>query len=337
MNNTIIIAEAGVNHNGDILLAKKLIKSAAEAGADYVKFQSFRANTLVTKFASQASYQRINTGINQSQLNMLKKLELTDKDHYSLIDECTKQGISFLSSAFDISGINFLKKLNIDYLKIPSGEITNLPYLKTAASFGKPLILSTGMASLKEIEIALDILKKYGCKKDNITVLHCVTEYPAPKELINLNFINTIKNTFRVKVGYSDHTMGIEIPIAAVAIGASIIEKHFTLDRNMTGPDHKASLEPSELRMMVSSIRSVEKSMGSGIKEITKIEQDNAKVVRKSLVATEEINKGDLFTPENIGCKRPGTGISPMEIEKVLGMKSNKSYKIDQLIEISHE
>ncbi len=337
MNKTIIIAEAGVNHNGNLLLAKKLVKVAANAGADYVKFQSFVAEKLVTKHAGLATYQKLNTSSNHSQFKLLNKLELKEEDHYTLIEECNKYGIGFLSSAFDLDGIKFLKTLNIDYLKVPSGEITNLFYLKQAADFGKPIILSTGMSSLLEIEEALNVLYQNGCKKNDINILHCTTAYPAPKSLVNLKFISTIKKTFGVNVGYSDHTLGIEVPIAAVALGANILEKHFTLDRDMDGPDHKASLEPPELAEMVKSIRTIEIALGTGVKEISNIEKENAKIVRKSLVAIEQIKKGDLFTRKNIGIKRPGIGISPMRIEEVFGQRANKAYEIDQLIESDYE
>ena len=337
MNKTIIIAEAGVNHNGDISLAKKLIKIAADSGADYVKFQTFKAEKLATKSANQAKYQQANIGYKQTQLEMLKILELQDTDHKVLIEECKINNIGFLSSAFDVDGINFLKSLNIDYLKIPSGEITNLPYLKVAAKFGKPIILSTGMACIEEIDSALEILLLNGCTRDNIYILHCITEYPAPKELVNLNFINTLKNKFGVNVGYSDHTLGIEIAIAAVAIGAKIIEKHFTIDKRMSGPDHKASLDAKELKEMVNCIRSVEKALGNGNKEISTSEKNNAKVVRKSLIAAKNIKKNELFTYENLDSKRPGTGISPMNIDKYIGCYSNKNYEKDELIEDIYE
>ena len=336
MKRTIIIAEAGVNHNGDMRLAKELIEASAMAGADYVKFQSFKADSLVTKNAEQAKYQKENTKIIESQFNMLKKLELSNANHFELISECNKYNIGFLTSAFDKDGINFIKTLNVDFLKIPSGEITNLPYLKLAATFEKPLILSTGMSTLAEIDKAINILKKYGNDRRDINILHCITEYPAPKELINLNFINTLKKCFGLTVGYSDHTLGIEIAIAAVALGAEIIEKHITLDKDLYGPDHKASLNPKEFKTMVNAIRNVEKSLGSGIKKVTDIEIENARVARKSLVAKSKIMKGEFFTKENVAIKRPGTGISPMRIDEIIGTKSKNSYNPDDILEIKN-
>ena len=334
MQKTIIIAEAGVNHNGDIELAKELIKKAAIAGADYVKFQSFIADSLTTKKAKQASYQVKNIGFSQSQYEMLKKLELSNEEHVTLIEECKKNSIKFLSSSFDLEQIKFLKKLDIDFLKIPSGEITNLPYLKEAALFGKPILLSTGMSSIEEIWQAFNTLIKNGCSKNDINIMHCVSAYPAPKNLINLNFIKELKKQFGVKIGFSDHTLGIEISIAAVAIGAEFIEKHFTLDKKLSGPDHKASLEPEDFKKMVDSIRSIENALGSTNKEISELEIENAKVVRKSIVAVKTIKKGELFTKENLSCKRPGTGVSPMKIDQVIGLKSNKDYYPDDLIKI---
>ena len=336
MPGTIIIAEAGVNHNGDMKIAKKLIEASAIAGADYVKFQSFKADSLVTKYAEQAKYQKENTKTTESQFNMLKRLELSNANHFELINECNKYNIGFLTSAFDNDGINFIKSLDLDFLKIPSGEITNLPYLKLAASFEKPLILSTGMATLAEIDKAIQILQKYGNNRKDINILHCITEYPAPKELINLNFIATLKKCFGLNVGYSDHTLGIEIAVAAVALGAEIIEKHITLDNNLKGPDHKASLNPQEFKTMVHAIRNVEKSLGSGIKKVTDIEIENAKVARKSLVAKKKIMKGEFFTKENIAIKRPGTGISPMRIDEIIGIKSKNVYNLDDIIEINN-
>tara|TARA_Y100001968_G_scaffold307274_1_gene324957 strand:+ start:560 stop:1567 length:1008 start_codon:yes stop_codon:yes gene_type:complete len=333
MEKAIIIAEAGVNHNGDVRIAKELVKNAFEAGADYVKFQVFKADSIVTRDAKQAEYQKKNTKTKESQYDMLKKLELKDEDYHEIYQQCISCGIGFLSSAFDIEAINFLKKFNMDYLKIPSGEITNLPYLKHAAQFGKPIILSTGMASFDDIGLAIEVINEYGCPKKNITVLHCLSEYPAPINLVNLRFMKTIKNEFGVSVGYSDHTLGIEVSIASVALGAKIIEKHFTLNKNMLGPDHFASLEPKELKAMIKAIRNIEKSLGNGIKDISVIEKENSKVVRKSLVAIQEIKKGELFSNINIGCKRPGTGISPMLINQIIGKVSNRNYKVDQIIE----
>jgi len=332
MKECLVIAEAGVNHNGDMKLAKKLIKSAAKAGADYVKFQSFKTKNLVTKSAEQAKYQKVNTRKVQSQYEMLKKLELTPENHYELIRECKNNNIGFLTSAFDLEGIDFIRNLDVDFLKIPSGEITNLPYLRSAASFNKPLIISTGMSTLSEIDCALSIIKKYGKDRNDINILHCITEYPAPKDLVNLNFIKTLKKCFGLNVGYSDHTLGIDISIAAVALGANIIEKHITLDKNLEGPDHKASLEPHEFEEMVRSIKVVQKSLGSGIKKLTNIEIDNAKVARKSIVAKKDIAIGDIFSNENIDIKRPGIGVSPMRIYEIFGKKSKNHYIIDDLI-----
>ncbi len=331
----IVIAEAGVNHNGNFEIAKSLVQAAAKSGADYIKFQTFKAEALATKKVEQAEYQKKNTNLIETQYRMLKKLELKDECHLKLIKECKKFQIGFLSSAFDLESMKFLKALDMDYLKIPSGEITNLPYLKAAAKFGKPIILSTGMSCLGDIESALNILLECGCNINNINILHCSTEYPANKNLVNLNFIKTLKETFGVNVGYSDHTKGIEIAIAAVALGARIIEKHLTLDQKMEGPDHMASLEPIEFSQMVQSIKSIEKALGSGVKEVTAVEKDNAKVVRKSLVAIKKISKGDVLTYKNVGCKRPGNGISPMHIEKIIGKVSGKNYILDQLIEMN--
>ncbi len=334
MKNCIVIAEAGVNHNGNINLAKELVHAASEAGADYVKFQSFKADSLVTKNAEQAKYQKENSQKIESQFEMLKRIELSYENHIELIKECKQKNIGFLSSAFDLDGINFLKSLDLDFLKIPSGEITNLPYLKLAAKFDKPLIISTGMATLSEIDYAISIIKKYGKNRDDINILHCFTEYPAPKELINLNFMKTLKKCFGFRVGYSDHTLGTEISIAAVALGAEIIEKHLTLDNNLEGPDHKASLDPIEFKNMVNSIRMVQKSLGNGVKKVTDIELENAKVARKSIVAKSNISKGDIFTFENIHIKRPGTGISPKRIYEIIGTKAKNNYKQDDLIDI---
>ncbi|MBU2995979.1 N-acetylneuraminate synthase [Cellulophaga baltica] len=333
MNKTLIIAEAGVNHNGDINLAKKLIDVASNAGVDYVKFQTFNSKKLVSKNAEKAKYQKENTKTNSSsQLEMLQKLELTKEMHLELIRHCKEQNIKFLSTGFDLDSLDFLDKLNIDLFKIPSGEITNLPYLRKIGSFGKPIIISTGMADLKEIEDAINVILNAGALKSSITVLHCNTEYPTPMQDVNLNAMHTIKQSFDVPIGYSDHTLGIEIPIAAVALGATVIEKHFTLDKNMEGPDHKASLEPHELKDMVTSIRNIEKAMGHGIKEPSNSEIKNKPIARKSIIAKTTIKKGEIFSEKNITIKRPGTGISPMLWDKVIGQKSSKDYLEDDII-----
>ena len=331
MNKTFIIAEAGVNHNGSIELAKELIAKGAEAGVDAVKFQSFKADKLVTVNAEKAEYQVVNTGDNQeSQYQMIKKLELDYTKHQELMDYATSLGVMFLSSAFDLESIDLLKDLGLGVFKIPSGEITNLPYLRKIAKTGKKVILSTGMSTLGEIEEALDVLKENGAKE--ITVLHCNTEYPTPMGDVNLTAMNTMKEAFKVPVGYSDHTLGIEVPIAAVALGATVIEKHFTLDKTMEGPDHKASLEPDELKQMVTSIRNIEQALGDGVKTPTNSERKNKAIARKSLIAKTNIAKGDVFTEDNLDIKRPGTGISPMLWDEVVGTKAAKDYTADELI-----
>lgn len=330
---TTIIAEAGVNHNGNIDLAKKLIDAAAIADVDYVKFQTFNANKLVTKNAEKADYQKENTGkSNDSQFEMLKKLELSKEMHFELISYCKSKGVEFLSTGFDLESIEFLSELELDFFKIPSGEITNLPYLEAVAKIGKPVVISTGMADMDEIEQALNVFLTAGIKKSEITILHCNTEYPTPMKDVNLNAMKSIKEKFDVSIGYSDHTLGIEIPIAAVAMGASVIEKHFTLDNNMEGPDHKASLEPDELSSMVKSIRNIEYAMGNGIKEPSESEKKNKDIARKSIVAKKEIKKGELFSKDNLTIKRPGKGISPMKWYDVIGEKSLKDYQKDDLI-----
>ena len=330
---TLVIAEIGVNHNGDIELAKKLINIAHKAKADIVKFQTFIAENLASPDAQKANYQKLNTNKLENQRDMLQKLELNHNDHYELINYCNKLGIEFLSTAFDLDSIDLLASFKPKRWKIPSGEITNLPYLEKIASFSKPIILSTGMSNLGEIETAINILENNGTSREMITVLHCTTSYPAPFEEVNLNSINTISKAFNVKVGYSDHTEGITIAIAATAMGAVLIEKHITLDKNMAGPDHKASLEPKELEDMIKAIRITEKALGDGIKKITPSEIKNLDIARKSIVASKEINKGDLFTKENLTCKRPGHGISPIEIKKIIGLKSKRNYSKDELIE----
>lgn len=332
-NKTLIIAEAGVNHNGDIDLAKKLIDAAAEADVDYVKFQTFKAIDLASKNAEKAIYQKENTkNTSESQLTMLKKLELTKEMHLELIDYCRDKGIKFLSTGFDLDSISFLNELGMDFFKVPSGEITNLPYLRKVGSLGKPIVLSTGMADINEIGEALEVLRDSGAELSNITVLHCNTEYPTPMKDVNLKAMNTIGKKFEAAIGYSDHTLGIEVPIAAVAMGATVIEKHFTLDRNMEGPDHKASLEPDELKEMVKAIRNIESALGHGRKEPSESEKKNKTIARKSIVALKPIKKGEFFTNENITVKRPGNGISPMQWNKVLGKKATKDYEQDQLI-----
>ena len=326
-----IIAEAGVNHNGDINLAKKLIDVAVEAGVDAVKFQTWKTELLVTKDAKQAEYQTENTQIEESQFDMLKKLELSYADFAELKEYCDKSKITFLSTADEIPSADFLVNLQ-DIFKIGSGELTNLPYLRHIGGLGKEIIISSGMCTLKEVEDALNVLVKAGTSKDNITVLHANTQYPTPMEDVNLNAMITIKNKLGVKVGYSDHTLGIEVDIAAVAIGASCIEKHFTLDNNMDGPDHKASLNPEELKNMVQAIRNIELAMGSHVKKPSKSETPNIKIARKSIVAQRAIKKGDILSKDNLTIKRPGNGISPMRWDEIVGTIATKDYKEDELI-----
>ena len=328
---TLIIAEAGVNHNGDINLASELIKAAADSGADIIKFQTFKSNNLSTSYASKANYQNSTTNA-KSQQEMLSELELKQSDHWKLIEICEKYDIEFLSSGFDLESLNFLSTLNLKRIKIPSGEITNIPYLRKAASINKSLIISSGMATLGEIEVAINILEKEGITRNMMTILHCTTEYPAPFSEVNLKAISTIKNALKVSVGYSDHTIGIEVPIAAVALGSSIIEKHFTIDKNLYGPDHKASLEPKEFTQMVKSIRRIENSLGDGIKRATKSELSNIESVRKSIVAAKRIEVGDLFTKDNLTTKRPGSGISPLRWDDLIGLESRYLYEPDDLI-----
>lgn len=335
MKRTLIIAEAGVNHNGDIAKAKALIDKGADAGVDYVKFQTFKAGNLVTKQAKRAAYQDKNTQDNDSQYEMLKKLELSQKDHQELIDYCTQKGVKFLSTGFDFESLEFLAGLGITIAKVPSGEITNLPYLRKVATLFPEVILSTGMANITEIKDAVKVLTDNGVSKDKITVLHCNTEYPTPMEDVNLKAMLHIQRELGVPVGYSDHTLGIEVPIAAVALGATVIEKHFTLDKTLPGPDHKASLEPDELKTMVIAIRNIEKAIGgSGLKEVSKSEAKNKPIARKSIVASKSIKKGDFFTEENITVKRPGTGISPMQWDEVIGKTAKKDFEEDDLIEL---
>lgn len=329
-----IIAEAGVNHNGSMEIARRLINVAKEAGADAVKFQTFKAEKLASYFTGMAEYQRKNLGVGEKQLEMLKKLELRLEDFRSLKEYCEKKDIVFLSSPFDVDSAKFLKALGMDVFKIPSGEITDYPLLKEIGGYASKVIVSTGMADLGEIEDALDVLIESGTKRENITVLHCNSEYPTPFEDVNLKAMLTIKEAFKINVGYSDHTLGIEVPIAAVALGATVIEKHFTLDRNLPGPDHKASLEPDELRAMVKAIRNIEKALGNGIKKPSQSEAKNISIVRKCIVAKRDIKKGEVFTEENLTTKRSGGGISAMRWREVLGKKAPKFIKRDEPIEI---
>ena len=328
----IIIAEAGVNHNGNLDTARKLIDAAAEAGADIVKFQTFTADAIVSKEAEKAAYQKEATDASETQYEMIKKLELDKDTHLELISHCEEKGIEFLSSPFDHKSIDLLAELDLKRFKIPSGEITNLLYLRHIGKYGKPIIMSTGMATLKEVEDALNILEESGTSKGKITVLHCNTEYPTPIEDVNLNAILTIRYKLGVKIGYSDHTLGTEIPIAAVAMGASVIEKHFTLDRNLPGPDHRASLEPDELKAMVQTIRNIEQALGDGVKQPSPSEKKNIPIVRKSIVAIREISEGEAFTEENLTVKRPGMGISPMRWDEIIGKIAEKNYQPDDLI-----
>ena len=332
--NAFIIAEAGVNHNGNIETAKKLVDVAVEAGSNAVKFQTFKAEKVISKFAQKAEYQYKTTDKNETQLEMVKRLELDVDAHKELIHYCKEKCIIFLSTPFDLESIELLNKLDLEMFKIPSGEITNLPYLRKVGSLKSDIIISTGMANMSEIERALDILVESGTSKGNITVLHCNTEYPTPFEDVNLAAMLTIRAAFNVNVGYSDHTLGIEIPIAAVALGAAVIEKHFTLNRDMEGPDHKVSLEPDELKNMVTAIRNIESSIGDGVKRPSPSELKNKLIVRKSIVATIDIKEGSMFKENNITAKRPGTGISPMKWDDVIGKKAKRNFVQDELIEI---
>lgn len=328
---TYIIAEAGVNHNGNCELAYQMIDVAKAAGADCVKFQTFQAEKLTTIYAEKAAYQKANMNGGSTQLDMLKKLELTKSDFKSLKTYCAKVGIDFLSTPFDLESIAFLNTLDLPFWKIPSGEVTNLPYLLTIARTKKPVVMSTGMCELDEICAAVEVLRGNGAP--NITLLQCNTEYPTPYEDVNLRAMRTLQEEFGLKTGYSDHTVGIEIPIAAAAMGAVVIEKHFTLDRSMEGPDHKASLEPDELAAMVRCIRNVERALGNGIKTMSASERKNVGVVRKSIVARRAISQGEPLTEKNITTKRPGNGMSPMRWFEVLGTAARRSYEKDELIE----
>ncbi|WP_103618841.1 N-acetylneuraminate synthase [Campylobacter concisus] len=333
MNKIFIIAEAGVNHNGNMELAKKLIDAAVEAKVDAIKFQTFKTELCISKNAKKAEYQVESTGNSkESQFEMVKKLELTSQNHCELISYCKEKNITFLSTPFDSDSIKLLHELGLSTFKIPSGEITNLPYLRQIGGLNKKIILSTGMANLGEVEAAIEILVKNGTKRENISLLHANTQYPTPMEDVNLKAMITLKNAFGLEVGYSDHTLGIEVDIAAVAMGAKIIEKHFTLDKNMPGPDHKASLEPDELVAMVRAIRNIELALGDGLKHFSKSESENIKIARKSIVAKCNIKKGEIFSEQNICVKRPGDGINPMRWDEVIGQISQKDYKQDDLI-----
>jgi N,N'-diacetyllegionaminate synthase len=331
---TLIIAEAGVNHNGNLQMAKDLVEAAINASVDIVKFQTFKAENLSTKSAAMAAYQKKNTRLNESQLSMLKRLELTNSEFLELQGTCAEKGIEFLSTAFDLESLDFLWSLGPQRIKIPSGEITNLPYLRKVGSLGIETILSTGMAQMQEIEEALNVLELAGTSREKIVVLHCTTNYPTEMHEVNLQAMRRIGNEFGVKFGYSDHTLGIEVSIAAVALGACVIEKHFTLSRDLEGPDHRASLEPTELANMVNSIRNIEVALGEGVKRPTTAEIENAKVARKSIVARKEIKQGEIFTNENLTTKRPGVGLSPMMWDSILGSVASRDFDEDELIEI---
>jgi N,N'-diacetyllegionaminate synthase len=327
-----IIAVAGVNHNANLQLAFELIDVAIDAGADFVKFQTAIPEEVVSRSALMARYQIANTGLEETQLEMTKKIHLKLEDFKTLRDYCQNK-IGFMTTAFDLVSLQYIKELNLDIYKIPSGEITNLPYLRKIGSFGKEIILSTGMSTLEEVAQAVEVLCAAGAKRNMITILHCTTEYPAPYNDVNLACLKTMRDFFQMEIGYSDHTLGCEIPFAAVALGASIIEKHFTMSRSLPGPDHKASLEPDELKSMVAGIRRIELAAGDGVKRLMPSEAGNLSIARKSIVAKRDIYKGQVFTLENLTTKRPGTGISPMQWDEILGSKATRDYKLDDLIE----
>ena len=336
MNNkkVIIIAEAGVNHNGSYELAIKMVDEAKRAGADYVKFQTAKPELVISTFAPKAEYQKETTGAAESQLEMCKAIHLPLTDYKPLKEYCDKVGIGFMSTPFDLVSIDVLEPLDMDYYKIPSGEITNLPYLRKIASKHRPVILSTGMCEVEEVEAALQVLEQGGVKRSDIIVLHCNTEYPTPMADVNLRAMDDLRRSLGVEVGYSDHTKGLEVPIAAVALGATVIEKHFTLDKTMEGPDHKASLEPDELKAMVDAIRNIEQALGDGHKHVSPSERKNMDIARKSIVAARDIRKGEVLTEENITTKRPGNGISPMRWDSVIGTTAIRDFGYDELIEI---
>ena len=329
MKRTCIIAEAGVNHNGSLETAMRLIDAASEAGADVVKFQTFKADAIVSKNAEMAEYQKANTGRTEGQYEMLKRLELSPSDHEALMSRCKEKNILFFSTAFDVDGVRYLDSLGLPFMKVPSGELTNLPYLRAINRCGKRVLLSTGMSTMQEVSEAVAVLDK--CE---VTLLHCTTEYPCPIDAVNLNAMMAMKARFGLPVGYSDHTQGIIIPIAAVAMGACVIEKHFTLDRNMEGPDHKASLEPTELKAMVDAIRNIEVALGSGVKEPAEAEKKNITIARKSIVAKTFVAKGEVFSDDNLTVKRPGNGVSPMLWDSVIGRIAKHDYRPDDQIEL---
>ncbi len=331
---TIIIAEAGVNHNGNYEMALRMVDEAKRAGADYVKFQTAKPELVISTFAPKAEYQKETTGDGESQLEMCKAIHLPLTDYKPLKDYCDKVGIGFMSTPFDLVSIDVLEPLNMDYYKIPSGEITNLPYLRKIAAKGRPVIMSTGMSELPEIEAAMKVLEDGGLKREQIILLHCNTQYPTPMADVNLRAMLDIRDSLRVRVGYSDHTQGIEVPIAAVAMGAEVIEKHFTLDKTLPGPDHKASLEPQELKAMVDAIRNIEQALGDGHKHVSDSERPNIIVARKSIVAARDIKQGEILTEDNITVKRPGNGVSPMLWDEVIGTAAKRDFAYDELIEL---
>ena len=335
INKTFIIAEAGVNHNGSLKKALKLIDIAISAGANAIKFQTFKAENLATDYAPKAEYQKYKLVKNETQFQMLKKLEFTEAMHKACFEKCKKKKIFFMSSAFDIESLNYLKKFKLSYFKVPSGEITNIPYLEVLGKFRKKIFLSTGMSNIYEIKKAIKTLKTNGTKKENITLMQCTSAYPAPYNEINLNTIATLRNSLKLNIGFSDHSLGVHASIAAVALGAKVIEKHLTLNKKLKGPDHRASLNPKEFKLMVDGIRVVEKMLGSKTKSITASEKKNINIVRKSIVATYDIKKNEKFTKENIACKRPGTGISPVFFKKILGKRSIKNFKNGDLIKLN--
>ena len=333
-NHVIIIAEAGVNHNGDYELAKQLVLNAKEAGVDYVKFQTAKPELVISRFAEMAEYQKTNTGMVESQLEMCKKIHLKLEDYKPLKTFCEEVGVKFISTPFDLLSIDVLESLDMDFWKVPSGEVTNYPYLVKIANAHRPVVMSTGMCEVEEVRDAVNVLLDNGLTRDQVSLLHCNTEYPTPFEDVNLKAMNDLVREFGLKVGYSDHTIGIEVPIAAVAMGAEIIEKHFTLDHNMPGPDHKASLEPGELKAMVNAIRNIEKAMGDGKKHVSNSERKNIAVARKSIIAARDIKKGEVLTEENLTVKRPGNGINPMRWNEVVGKNAIHDFVEDELIEL---